>query len=232
MLLPRPVEGAEGPYDAGYLPRLQMTFHPVEEPITEPVAKLGGDPVWLGEPCWPMHPDTGEPLDFIGQFPVPAEVGEPRRMAYLFLSYDDYETGGSDPEDGESVLLIQPGGRVPAFATIGAAGTKGRSLWRFGPDDEQVPVQFRIDMVPVPEEDERGAGDPEEEGHGTVGVHGHLGGRPAYPDWAGVEAPWRFFFRIGGMEDDGPYFLNFAYGAGFAYLSPDRLEGRFSWEAA
>ncbi|MFG3169440.1 hypothetical protein [Streptomyces sp. NPDC048200] len=31
-------------------------------------------------------------------------------MAYLFLSYDDCETGGTDPEDGEAVLLIQPGG--------------------------------------------------------------------------------------------------------------------------
>lgn len=227
MLLPRPVEGAEGPHDAGYLPRLQMTFHPVEEPITEPVAKLGGDPVWLGEPCWPVHPDTGEPLDFIGQFPVPAEAGELRRMAYLFLSYDDYETGGSDPEDGEAVLLIQPGGRIPAFAAIGPAGMKGRSLWRFGPDDEQVPVQFRVDMVPVPERVERGL-----EEHGTVDVRDYLGGSPAYPDWAGVEAPWRFFFRLGGMEDDGPYFLNFAHGAGLAYLSPDRLEGRFSWEAA
>ncbi|MFJ7293882.1 hypothetical protein [Streptomyces collinus] len=227
MLLPRPVERAEGPYDAGYLPRLEMTFRPVEEPITEPAAKLGGDPVWLDEPCWPLHPGTGEPLDFIGQFPVPAEPGEERRMAYLFLSYDDYETGGTDPEDGEAVLLVQPGGRIPTFAVIGSAGTKGRSLWRFGPDEEQVPVQFRIDMRPVPEKVEK---DLDE--HGTVDVRDYLGGKPAYPDWAGVEAPWRFFFCLGGMEDDGPYFLNFAYGAGFAYLSPDRLEGRFSWEAA
>ncbi|MFD9328210.1 hypothetical protein [Streptomyces sp. NPDC060065] len=227
MLLPRPVEGAEGPYDAGYLPRLEMTFHPVEEPITEPIAKMGGDPVWMDEPCLPVHPSTAEPLDFVGQFPVPVEPGEERRMAYLFLSYDDYETGGADPEDGEAVLLVQPGGRIPAFATIGSAGTKGRSLWRFGPDEEQVSVQFRIHTTAVPETVERNL-----EEHGTVDVRDYLGGKPAYPDWAGVEAPWRFFFCLGGMEDDGPYFLNFAYGSGFAYLSPDRLEGRFSWEAA
>ncbi|MFJ9132208.1 hypothetical protein ACIRRT_03980 [Streptomyces sp. NPDC102256] len=67
MLLLRPVEEAEGPYDAGYLTRLAMTFHPVEEPITEPVAELGGEPLWLDEPCWPVHPRTVEPLDFIGQ---------------------------------------------------------------------------------------------------------------------------------------------------------------------
>ncbi|MEU4088699.1 hypothetical protein [Streptomyces aureus] len=227
MLLPRPVEGVEGPYDAAFLPRLEMTFHPVEEPAVEPIGKLGGEPVWLDEPCWPVHPSSAEPLDFIGQFPIPGEPGEERRLAYLFLSYDDYETGGTDPEDGEAVLLIQPGGRVPGFATIGPAGTKGRSLWRFGPDEEQVPVRFRIQTTAVPETVERNLDED-----GTVDVRDYLGGKPAYPDGAGVEAPWRFFFCLGGMEDDGPYFLNFAYGSGFAYLSPDRLEGRFSWEAA
>lgn len=49
-------------------------------------------------------------------------------MAYLFLSHDDGETGGNVPEDDEAALLIQPGGRLPAFTSIGPAGTKGRSL--------------------------------------------------------------------------------------------------------
>ncbi|MFE5594787.1 hypothetical protein [Streptomyces sp. NPDC056549] len=103
-------------------------MHPADEAVTEPVAKLGGDPVWLEEPCWPLNPHTGEPLDFIGQIPVPVGLGDELRMAYLFLSYEDYETGGMEPEDGEAVLLIQPGGRIPGFATIGPTGTKGRSL--------------------------------------------------------------------------------------------------------
>ncbi|MGW1071128.1 hypothetical protein ACWD4F_42360 [Streptomyces aureus] len=124
MLLPRPVEGVAGPYDAAYLPRLEMTFRPVEEPAVEPIGKLGGEPVWLDEPCWPVHPGSAEPLDFIGQFPIPGEPGEERRWAYLFLSFDDYETGGTDPKDGEAVLLIQPGGRAPGFAAIGLAGPK------------------------------------------------------------------------------------------------------------
>lgn len=227
MPLPQPVDGAKGPYDAGYLPRFEMKFHPAEEPITEPVAKLGGDPIWLDEPCWPVHPGTREPLDFIGQFPVPGEPGDERRMAYLFLSYDDYETGGMAAEDGEAVLLIQPGGRTPGFAAIGPSGTKGRSLWRFGPNEEQVPVEFRIDLMPVPDEVEQ-----ELEAYGTVDANDYLGGRPVYPDWAGVEAPWRFYFCLAGTDLDEQYYLNFAHGYGYAYLSPDRLEGRFSWEAA
>ncbi|MET8504154.1 hypothetical protein ABZV60_05825 [Streptomyces sp. NPDC004787] len=226
-MFPQPVEGAAGPYDAGYLPRVEMFMHPVDEAITEPVAKLGGDPVWLEEPCWPLNPRTGEPLDFIGQIPVPVEPGDELRMAYLFLSYEDYETGGMDPEDGESVLLIQPGGRIPGFATVGPTGTSGRSLFAFDAEDQQVPMEFRIEMRPVSEEQERSL-----EKDGSFDVDNYIGGRADYRMWAGVEAPWRFFFALVCTGDTGPYFLNFGHGTGYAYLSPDGLEGRFGWDAA
>ncbi|GGT28722.1 hypothetical protein GCM10010271_36020 [Streptomyces kurssanovii] len=226
-MFPQPVEGATGPYDAGYLPRVEMCLRPVDQAITEPVAKLGGDPVWLEEPRWPVNPRTGEPLDFVGQIPVPAEPGEELRMAYLFLSYEDYETGGMDPEDGEAVLLVQPGGRIPGFATIGPAGTKGRSLFAFDEADEMVPVEFRIEIRPVPDVQERYL-----EKDGSFDVENYVGGRADYRQWAGVEAPWRFFFSLGCTGDTGPYFLNFGHGAGYAYLSPDRLEGRFGWDGA
>ncbi|WP_406110360.1 hypothetical protein OG698_46275 [Streptomyces sp. NBC_01003] len=142
-------------------------------------------------------------------------------------SLNDYETGGTDPEDGEAVLLIQPGGRIPEFAAIGPAGTKGRSLWRFGPDEELLPVEFRIELLPVPDEVER-----DRELDGIINADNYFGGRPFYPDWAGVEAPWRFYFCLAGADIDEQYFLNFAHGYGYAYLSPDRQEGRFSWGAA
>ncbi|MEV8627503.1 hypothetical protein [Streptomyces sp. NPDC051079] len=226
-MFPQPVEGAVGPYDAGYLPRVEMCMQPVDEAIVEAVAKLGGAPLWLEEPCWPLNPRTGEPLDFIGQIPVPVEPGDELRMAYLFLSYEDYETGGMDPEDGESVLLIQPGGRIPGFATIGPVGTRGRSLFAFDTEDEQVPVEFRIEMRSVSEEQERYL-----ERNGCFDVDNYIGGRANYRMWAGVEAPWRFFFALACTGDTGPYFLNFGHGAGYAYLSPDGLEGRFGWDAA
>ncbi|MFG2775090.1 hypothetical protein [Streptomyces sp. NPDC048350] len=226
-MFPQPVEGANGPYDVGYLPRVEMCLCPVDQAITEPVAKLGGDPFWLEEPCWPLNPRTGEPLDFVGQIPVPAEPGEELRMAYLFLSYEDYETGGMDPEDGEAVLLVQPGGRIPGFATIGPAGTKGRSLFALDEADEMVPVEFRIETQPVPDTQGRYL-----EQDGSFDLDNYIGGKADYRNWAVVEAPWRFFFSLVCTGDTGPYFLNFGHGAGYAYLSPDRLEGRFGWDAA
>ncbi|MEU6160088.1 hypothetical protein [Streptomyces sp. NPDC047130] len=226
-MFPQPVEGASGPYDAGYLPRVEMCMYPVDEAITEPVAKLGGGPVWLEQPCWPLHPRTGEPLYFIGQVPVPVRPGDEFRMAYLFLSYEDYETGGMHPEDGESVVIIQPGGRIPGLATVGPSGTKGRSLFAFDAEEEQVPMELRVEMRPVSEDQER-----ELEEDGVFDVYDYIGGKAKYPDWAPVEAPWRFLFSLHCTGDSGPYFLNFGDNAGYVYLSPDGLEGRFGWTAA
>lgn len=90
---------------------------------------IGGQPVWLSEPTWPLHPGTGEPLVFVGQFRVP---GDEIRLAYLFLHEENWDMS-SQPEDGTAVVLLQPGGRVPPVAVIGPPGTRGRTLWRWGP---------------------------------------------------------------------------------------------------
>ncbi|MFJ1756093.1 hypothetical protein [Kitasatospora sp. NPDC088134] len=219
----RPTGTAEGPYDAAFLPSCRLVPAAAGRPVTAPVAKLGGQPVWLEEPAWPLEPASGRPLVFVGQFPVP---GDTLRLAYLFLDEEDLVMGGAaDPESGEAVLLVQPGGRVPSFAVVGPPGTRGRTLWRLGPDDTEIPVEWRLDLPPVPPDDEDPDGeDPDD----------RLGGTARYPHrCARVDAPWRFLFvlrdRPDGGEDD-PYFLNFGYGRGWGFVSPDHREGRFYWE--
>ncbi|WP_234322908.1 hypothetical protein [Streptomyces sp. NRRL S-350] len=236
--IPQPTGTATGPHDAAFLPRLRLSPRPARCPVTAPVPKLGGEPCWLAEPSWPLSPTTGQPLVFIGQFPVPgAEV----RLAYLFLDPADGPMGGPDPEAGDAVLLVQPGGRIPPFAVIGPAGTRGRTLWRLGPDGAQTPVEYLLDVLPLPGEvdrsmDERAAFQRHWRGEGPEvrfpdgpHVHDHLGGSPSFPSGrAGVPAPWQYFFALAGAQDeDEPYFLDFGYGDGFAFLSPDGLEGRF-----
>ncbi|MFJ9776350.1 hypothetical protein ACIRVF_34810 [Kitasatospora sp. NPDC101157] len=234
-----PTGGATGPHDAAFLPRLELSARPADRPITGPVPKLGGEPCWLTEPTWPLSPDTGEPLVFIGQFPVPGAEG---RLAYLFLAEEDGVMGGRDPEAGDGVLLIQPGGRTPPFAVIGPPGTRGRTLWR---RDGTTPVEFRLDLLPLSAEadrsmDQRAAFQrylreegPEVPFPDGEHVYDHLGGLPSFPSGrAGVPPPWRYLFALSDApDDDDPYFLNFGYGVGFGFLSPDGLEGRFSWEA-
>ncbi|MFB6562894.1 hypothetical protein ACFCYH_29045 [Streptomyces sp. NPDC056400] len=235
-----PTGRAAGPYDAAFLPRLRMSFRAAREPVTEPVSKFGGQPVWLDGPAWPVHPRTSEPLVFVGQFRVP---GDEVRLAYLFLHEEGMDMGGAAPEDGEAVVLVQPGGRIPSFVSVGPPGTRGRTLWRWGPDDTEVPVEWLTDLAPLPPElDEaanraaafarwlRGEG-PEVEFPEEEGPEDFQGGEAVYPNHRafGIDASWRFLcqFQDRGEDAADPFFLNFGYGSGFLFLSSDHLEGRF-----
>ncbi|MFH8381336.1 hypothetical protein ACH4E7_10380 [Kitasatospora sp. NPDC018058] len=236
-----PTGTATGPHDAAFLPRLELSPRRAGQPITAPVPKLGGRPCWLAEPAWPLSPTTGEPLVFIGQFPVP---GEESRLAYLFLAADDALMGGRDPEAGDGLLLIQPGGRIPPFAVIGPPGTRGRTLWRREPDGERTPVEFHLDLVPLSADlnrsmDGRAAFQRYWRGEGPEvpfpdgpHVHDHLGGIPSFPSGRAEVGPdWRYLFSLSdACEEDDPFFLDFDYGDGFGFLSPDGLEGRFFWD--
>ncbi|MFC8717895.1 hypothetical protein [Kitasatospora sp. NPDC057198] len=243
-MIARPTGRADGPYDAAFLPRQQMILTAAEQPIVTPVAKFGGEPVWLSEPAWPVHPTSGEPLVFIGQFPVP---GPQLRLAYLFLHEEGMIMGGLGAEDGDAVLLVQPDGRVPPFAAIGPPGTQGRTLWRWSPDETEIPVEWHVDLQPVPPEidrsiDEKAAWQRGMRGEGPAtelpdgeDLHDYLGGAACYPNIdARVDAPWQFLFKIsdGGESPDDPYFLNFGYGYGYGFVSPDHREGRFFHECS
>ncbi|MGY4393992.1 hypothetical protein [Streptomyces sp. TE12347] len=244
-MISEPTGRATGPYDAAFLPRVRMSFRAAREPVTEPVSKFGGQPVWLDGPAWPVHPRSGEPLVFIGQFRVP---GDEVRLAYLFLHEEGMDMAGTAPEDGEAVVLVQPGGRTPSFASVGAPGTRGRTLWRWGPDEEEVPVEWLTDLTPIPPElDEaanqaaafarylRGEG-PDVEVPDGQWPEDFLGGEALYPNHQafGVDPGWLFLcqFQDRGEAKDDPFFLNFGYGSGFLFLSSDHLEGRFMWDCS
>jgi hypothetical protein len=83
------VAAAAGPTDAWLMPRLGMSFRPAFASIRDPVVKLGGQPVWLDEPFWPVSQSFGTPMTFVGQFPIP---GPKLRLTYLFVTQDDLAT--------------------------------------------------------------------------------------------------------------------------------------------
>lgn len=245
-----PQPGSTGPGDAWLLPRLQMQFRAVSGPIGAPVAKLGGQPVWLEEPTWPLSRPSNTPMMFVGQFPVP---GDPPRLAYLFLSDDDDGLAESfDPEAGENALLVQPGGRIPSFVDVTATAT-GPCLWRRGATwNDKVPVELAVDLTPLNplaegvldaqiarQEAERAGGavdlpDGGEAPGAPLPPYSYLGGKVhLWQPSLDVDASWRFFFQVDGAEGHGPedpYALNFGGGSGYAFLSEDRREGRFYWD--
>ncbi len=236
-----------GPGDAWLLPRQQMVLRPALSPIVEPVAKLGGQPVWLRDPFWPISSFLGKQMTFIGQFPVPGGAGA---MAYLFVTEEDGTLGTWEPEDGENAPIVQPGGRVPSFLA-GTPAPAGPSLWRRGKEwTERVPVEFHIDLTELGDVEARALEadiarqEAERAGtlrqtqmpmpdHGVVTPRSYVGGKPCF--WQAqlrVPVGWRFFFQLDGGEGWGgePYALNFGGGTGYSFLSEDLLEGRFYWD--
>ena len=100
------------PHPQRTVPRWSLTLQRVDEPITEPVSKFGGQPVWIGEPTWPLEADGG-PATFMAQFTIPGRDG----LAYLFLDHA-YESPG-DP----GYLVVQPGPPPERFAQTATGPT-------------------------------------------------------------------------------------------------------------
>src|SRR5690242_11020911 len=91
-----------------------IRYHDAPAPISEPVTKFGGQPVWVAEPQWPLSKMYGTPMQFVCQIAVPAEIiGDGVfRMAYLFMTDWDGESEFPytfEPDGGENALIIQPG---------------------------------------------------------------------------------------------------------------------------
>ncbi|WP_346540003.1 hypothetical protein [Micromonospora sp. DPT] len=166
-----------------------------------PVTKLGGQPVWLGTPQWPVSRSLGEPMTFIGQFRLDSD-GE-GCMAYLFMTDgEDYVDGTWEPEGGENAVIIQPDGSVPAFVAVTELG-EGPS-W---------PVQ---DHLPVHQQD-----------HGDERMWEFLGGEPVWLQ--GDETPGPGWQLIGQLTDRLGHNFGDA-GIGYIFVSADGAEGRFLWQ--
>jgi uncharacterized protein YwqG len=183
-----------------------MTFRPVPAPLGQPVSKLGGQPVWLAGPQWPVSRQLGEPMRFLGQFQLP---GEPGRLGYLFMTEDEdrHVDGTWEPESGENALIVQPGGRVPAFLEVVDTAT-GPSL-RLGGDE----AELAIDVAPAE----------------PATTSNRLGGEP---EWLqGDETPadgWRLLVQLDSSTD--LFTVDFGEGVGYGFVSPDGAEGRFVWQ--
>jgi hypothetical protein len=89
-----------------------IAYREVTAPITAPVTKFGGQPVWLEAPQWPLSRLCATPMEFIAQIALPPDLfpAVRARLAYLFMSGNEADDTW-DPNSGENAVILQPGGR-------------------------------------------------------------------------------------------------------------------------
>ncbi|MFD9630224.1 YwqG family protein [Streptomyces violascens] len=144
-------------------------------------------------------------MTFLARFRVPGE----NVTAYLFM--DLQGTRSWLPEGGQNALILQPSDRIPPFLTT-LPLTTGPVLR----DTAGHPVCHQARLTPVALE---------------AASTQHLGG---HPNWLqGNETPpgWTFLLQLDAnqLRDAAVSFGD--AGIGYAFLSPDRKEGRFLWQS-
>ncbi|CAM3344295.1 hypothetical protein [Stackebrandtia soli] len=173
-----------------------------EEPITAATTKIGGQPNWVDTPQWPTSKESGELMEFIGQFRLPSDE---TRMAYLFMTGEGNPTSW-ESEAGENALIVQgPGSRLPAFLTV-TDDAKGPTV---GPD-----VTVRLSEQP--------------DSHGL----NYMGGRPAWiqsDETPGDD--WIFLFQLADGDTGYSVNFGDA-GIGYGFVKSDLSEGRFLWQCS
>ncbi len=230
--------------------KYSISYREAREPITAPVTKFGGAPVWLDTPSWPLSRLYGSPMQFICQIALDSVIfGDlPARIAYLFITDGNDHSGPMpatyDPERGESALILQPGGiQYTPSLPLYVGPTLYRRYRRRG-QWEQEPCELEVSL--------RLGDDPETGAWDSVDSHDKeawdayfealcedkVGGTPT-PTINNVDelhtqvGDWYLALQLNAKDNagnDDPFFLNLAYdGVGYALLSPDGRSGKFLW---
>ncbi len=218
--------------------KYMLAFQEVTTPITDAVTKLGGQPVWLSTPQWPLSRETGQAMCFIAQVALYPDIfgAVPAQMAYLFLT-DDPDIDTYDPASGENAVILQPG----TFTGPVVEQASGPSLYREFYDPQanefrRVPCEFRVILEPGADPDldlSRGV-DMSEWGDAMEPLRGDkIGGvpgfvqAPEYPD----DGVWRLLLQIEEPLGLNPLFkLNFGGGVGYTFMSTDGTRAGFLWQ--
>ena len=218
----------------------KQTIHFIEatEPIREPITKFGGQPVWVGEPQWPLSRETGNPMRFIAQIrlsDVP-ELTTTATMAYLFMTEEADDTW--EPDGGENGVILQPGQTSLPTSALSEGPTLYRMVQRSGLELlQEEAIEFAVDLTTGDDhefisEDESWEM-TDEQRQLTVLKFGEnkLGGTPVFLQ--GDEFPFEEGSQLLLQLDSTgvPFWINFGdSGVGYAFLNDDGTEAKFLWQ--
>lgn len=226
--------------------RSEIQFIPVTAPVVDQVTKFGGQPVWHGEPQWPLSRATGKPMRFICQIAIDQALfpGSAGKMAYVFMTDEehDYIDGTWEADGGENAVIIQPSNEAPSVATV---------LLPTGPtlhDLVHMPGKERAEFIEreylgkltpgsepayVPEED-RAAWDDEKMEKYAVALEGSkIGGSPIFLQYDEFPAggDWRLLMQLD--STNVPFFINFGdAGIAYAFIDQAGRKGKMLWQCS
>lgn len=133
---------------------LKTQFQIAESPteISEPITKFGGQPVWIAEPSWPLDPETGEQMLFLGQIALNQELfpDSNNTMVYLFFGEE------SEPIYNEAfAVVIQTSENVH---TIGdelefVTEATGPTIYELDEDRQPIYKEYRVILNSVENEE-------------------------------------------------------------------------------
>jgi len=200
-------------------------------PITEPITKFGGQPVWISDPQWPLSRTTNEPMRFICQIALRPELQlGGQQMAYVFMTDGEEHVDGTwDPEDGENAVILQPSTFDPICEIKNQAAGPTIEQRKTGPLTRtfmdrvfkrehtwQEGVELAAHVIDILDDED------------TIGSK--LEGDPFWlqNDETPQDGTWLFLVQI----DSEPILnLNFGdAGVGYAFVRDDGRAARFLWQ--
>jgi uncharacterized protein YwqG len=204
----------------------QIEFEQAAAPITAPITKFGGQPVWLADPQWPLSRQTGNPMRFICQIALSESMfpHTPARMAYLFMTDEEdgeFVDGTYEPDGGENAVILQPGNAPVPTTDVAQGPTLYRMVEKPGHDRlQREPCEFAVKLM---EEEDASATNSLEENK--------IGGAPAFLQ--GEEFPFEGHCLLLLQLDSCsvPFYVNFGdAGVGYAFLNEQGDRAKFLWQ--
>jgi len=223
--------------------RESIEFVESHKTIRELVTKFGGQPVWVGEPQWPISKSTGKPMRFICQITINSERFSPvaAQMVYLFMTDgEEYVDGTWEADGGENAVILQPGKTNVKTEPLAEGPTIYRMVKklfhkRLVPESCEFSVALKLAEDPdFVEETERSKWDEAAwEAYASKLDGNKIGGSPIFIQSTEFPRPgkWRLLLQLDSTKV--PFHVNFGdAGVGYLFLSEDGQVAKFLWQCS
>jgi uncharacterized protein YwqG len=219
--------------------KYSIGFKLSDSPISKPITKFGGQPVWINQREWPISKVTGKPMMFIGQIRLESGLfGRIEgKMAYIFMTEDkkgDAKTW--DPDSGENAIIIQPGNNRIKVLPIDMGPSLSRLVKKKGtgiikPCEYSAKLNLGKDPYYITEYEREDWDEITFKKYAKTLFGNKLGGTPIFLQ--GEEfpkgGPWNLLLQLDSTKV--PFLINFGdAGIGYAFISKDGKKAKFLWQ--